>query len=158
MTWFAKRPGRKNMADVIVCPACGVKNRVRDGILGVPLCGKCKQPLPPAGKTPPRVLTTENFESALRLNPRPVLVDFWATWCMPCRQLAPVLEKFAAAHEEITVAKVDVDAQPGLASQFQIFGVPTLIMFVKGQEVHRVSGALGAKELEEAFRPWLQKK
>ena len=144
------------MADIIVCPACGVKNRVRAGILGEPLCGKCKKPLLTAAK--PRALTTENFESSLRLNPQPLLVDFWATWCKPCLALAPVLEKFAAAHGEITVAKVDIDAEPGLASQFQIFGVPTLVLFVKGNEVHRASGAMSAGELEAAFRPWLQKK
>ena len=145
------------MPNIIVCPACGIKNRVRDDILGVPLCGKCKKPLPLPDRHHLRILTTENFESALRLNPQPMLVDFWAKWCMPCRMLAPVLEKFAAAHGEIAVVKVDTDAEPGLASQFQIFSVPTLIMFVKGREVHRVSGALSEKELETAFQPWLQK-
>ena len=145
------------MADIIVCPACGIKNRIRADIRGVPLCGKCKKPLPVLEKHHLRALTTENFESSIRLNPQPMLVDFWAKWCMPCRMLAPVLEKFAAAHGEITVAKVDTDADPGLASQFQIFSVPTLIMFVKGREAHRVSGALSANELEAAFRPWLQK-
>jgi thioredoxin len=146
------------MDDVIVCPACGVKNRIRAGILGVPLCGKCKQPLPLEKKVQGRILTTESFESSLRLNPQPMLVDFWAKWCMPCKVLTPVLEKFAAAHGEITVAKVDIDAEPGLASQYQIFGVPTMIMFVKGREVHRVSGAMSSNELETAFQPWLQKK
>ena len=146
------------MAEIITCPACGVKNRVRAGILGVPLCGKCKQPLTKGEKTPLRVLTTENFESSMRQNPQPMLVDFWAKWCMPCRALAPVLEKFAAAHGEISVAKVDTEADPGLASQFQIFGVPTLVLFVQGREAHRVSGAMSLEELEAAFRPWLKKK
>ena len=145
------------MAEIIVCPVCGAKNRVRPGMLGVPLCGKCKRPLPLADPARSRILTSENFESSIRLNPQPLLVDFWAKWCMPCRALAPVLEKFAAAHGEITLAKVDIDADPGLASQFQIFGVPTLILFIKGREVHRVSGALSADGLEEAFLPWLKK-
>jgi thioredoxin 2 len=144
------------MADIVVCPACGVKNRIRPDMRGVPLCGKCKQPL--AAKPQLRILTTENFESSIRLNPQPMLVDFWAQWCMPCRALTPVLEKFAAAHGEISVAKVDTEAEPGLASQFQIFGVPTLVLFEKGREVHRVSGGLNEKELEEAFGPWLKKK
>jgi thioredoxin 2 len=146
------------MADVIVCPACGVKNRIRADILGVPLCGKCRTPLPRPAKPQLRVLTAENFESSIRLNPQPMLVDFWAKWCMPCRMLAPVLEKFAAAHNEIALAKVDTDAEPGLASQFQIFSVPTLIMFFQGREVHRVSGAVSEKEMETAFQPWLKKK
>ncbi|MCX6556524.1 MAG: thioredoxin [Candidatus Aminicenantes bacterium] len=146
------------MADIVVCPACGAKNRIRSGMRGVPLCGKCKTPLPLPEKSQLRILTTDNFESSIRLNPQPMLVDFWAKWCMPCRMLAPVLEKFAVAHGEISVAKVDTDAEPGLASQFQIFGVPTLILFEKGREVHRVSGAMNEKELETAFAPWLKKK
>jgi len=146
------------MAEIIHCPACGVNNRVRDDIRGVPLCGKCKKPLPLPDKPNLRILTTENFESSIRLNPKPMLVDFWASWCQPCRQMAAAVEKFAAARPEITVAKVDTDAEPGLASQFQIFSIPTLIMFVQGREVHRVSSAMSENELAAAFRPWLEKK
>jgi len=146
------------MAEIIRCPACGVNNRVRDDYRGVPLCGKCKKPLPLADTPRLRILTTDNFESSIRLNPQPMLVDFWANWCQPCRQMAKALEKLAAAQPGITLAKVNTDAEPGLASQFQIFSIPTLIMFVKGREVHRVSGAMSESELAAAFRPWLQKK
>lgn len=145
------------MADIIVCPACGIKNRIRDDILGVPLCGKCKKPLPVAKKTEIPALTVDNFDSFLIANPRPVLVDFWAKWCMPCRTLSPVLEKFAAAQPSIALAKVDIDAESTLASQYQIFSVPTMILFVRGQEVQRLSGAVSAIELETTFKPWLQK-
>lgn len=146
------------MAEIVTCPTCGVKNRVRGGMRGVPLCGKCKKPLPAPPAPGIRVLTGDNFESAIRLNPNPVLVDFWAAWCQPCRQMAPVLEKFAAAHPGITLGKVDTDAEHGLATQFQIFSIPTLVMFVKGREVHRVSGAVSESDLAAAFGPWLGKK
>jgi thioredoxin 2 len=158
MIWFAKRPGRKNMADIIVCPACGIKNRIRADIRGVPLCGKCKKPLLVQKKPAAQVLTEDNFDSFIGASSRPVLVDFWAKWCMPCRMLAPVLEKFAAAHASIALAKVDTDAQPRLASQYQIFSIPTLILFVGGREVHRLSGAVSATELAAAFKLWLQEK
>ncbi len=146
------------MADIVVCPACGVKNRVRDTMRGAPLCGKCRQPLPVAAAVSIRALTTENFESALRLNPLPMLVDFWAEWCQPCRLLAEVLDEFARKHPKITLARVDIDAEPGLASQYQIFSVPTLVLFIGGREAHRVSGAMSVNELSAAFAPWLQAK
>jgi thioredoxin 2 len=144
------------MADIVTCPGCGARNRVRGGMRGVPVCGKCKKPLPAAPASAIRVLGRDNFESAIRLSPQPVLVDFWAPWCQPCRQMSEVLKRFAAAHPGISMAKVDTDAEPSLASQHQIFGIPTLILFVGGREVHRVSGAMGEGELAEEFRRWLQ--
>lgn len=146
------------MADIVTCPSCGARNRVRQGIRGTPLCGRCKKPLPAAQKGGVRVLTSDNFESAIRLNPKPVLVDFWASWCQPCRLMSAVLERFAAARDDVTLAKVDIDAEPGLASQYQIFGVPTLVLFVQGREVHRLSGAVGEARLAQEFAPWLSNK
>jgi thioredoxin 2 len=146
------------VSDIVTCPLCGAKNRVRTGMRGVPLCGRCKKPLPLPGDAGVRVLTTDGFESAIALNPKPVLVDFWASWCQPCRVMAGNLERFAAKRDDVTVAKVDIDAEPGLASQYQIFGVPTLVLFVKGREVHRVSGAVGETQLQKEFSPWLEKK
>jgi thioredoxin 2 len=145
------------MTEIVTCPGCGARNRVRSGMRGVPVCGQCKKPLPVPPAAAIRVLSADNFESAIRLNPKPVLVDFWAPWCQPCRQMAEVLNKFAVAHPGITLAKVDTDAEPSLASQHQIFGIPTLILFVGGREVHRVSGARGETELAAEFQPWLQK-
>jgi thioredoxin 2 len=144
------------MAEIVRCPACGVKNRIRGNIRGVPLCGKCKKPLPLPQTAEIRGLTAENFESAIRLNPLPVLVDFWATWCQPCQVMSDILKKFALAQPGITVARVDIDAEPGLASQYQIFSVPTLVLFIRGREVHRVSGAMGDPALTAEFGPWLK--
>lgn len=146
------------MAEIVVCPACGVKNRIRGAMSGAPLCGKCRQPLPHATAVSIRALTTESFDSALRMNPQPMLVDFWAAWCQPCRLLAAVLDEFARKHPKITLARVDIDAEPGLASQFQIFSIPTLVLFIGGHEVHRVSGAMSERELTTEFGSWLETK
>jgi len=86
-------------------------------------------------------ITKENFESEVKASPVPVLLDFFATWCGPCRMVAPVLEEIAAENPGIRVCKVDVDEQPELAREFGIMTVPTLVVMKNGEAVRRVSGA-----------------
>ena len=86
-------------------------------------------------------ITKENFSAEVVNSDRPVLLDFWATWCGPCRMVGPLVEEIAAEHPEIKVGKVNVDEQPELAAQFQIMSIPTLMVVKNGQITQRVVGA-----------------
>lgn len=87
-------------------------------------------------------VTDDSFAQDVLANVRPVLVDFWATWCSPCRMVAPVLEEIAAEKADaLTVAKIDIDANPGTARDFQVISIPTLILFKGGEPVKRIVGA-----------------
>lgn len=87
------------------------------------------------------ILTSENFDAAIRNTDKPVLVDFFATWCGPCRMLAPVLEQLAAEHADtLTVGKVNVDDAPDLAARFGVVSIPTLVLFRAGKAVKKTVG------------------
>ena len=85
-------------------------------------------------------VTKDNFRQEVLESELPVLVDFWATWCNPCRMLAPIIHEIADEHPEIKVCKIDVDEQPELASQFQVMSIPTLFIFKDGQVVNSAAG------------------
>lgn len=91
-------------------------------------------------------LTTQNFEAEVLKSEKPVLVDFWATWCGPCMRQAPIVEELAA--EGYSVGKVDVDQQPDLAGQYGVMSIPILIVFKGGKEVHRVVGLTAKNDLK----------
>lgn len=93
-------------------------------------------------------VTDDTFKDAVLGSDKPVLVDFWATWCGPCRMVAPVLEEIADAHgDKLTVAKLDVDANPATARDFQIMSIPTMILFENGKPSKTIVGAKGKAAL-----------
>ena len=96
--------------------------------------------------------TTATFENEVLASEQPVVVDFWAAWCGPCRAVAPILEQLAQERaEELRVAKVDIDSEPALAQRYQITSIPTIVLFEGGEPVARVVGARNKARLEEAL-------
>lgn len=132
---------------IIACPHCQSKNRVLpERFDDEPACGSCGKRLL-AGA--PVSLSQENFDQVLAASRRPMVVDFWAQWCGPCRGFAPVFAQAAVRHPEWLFAKVDTDANPRLSQQLSIRSIPTLAAFRNGDIVDRLSGALPAAQFEQ---------
>ena len=96
-------------------------------------------------------ITVENFEQEVLQSDKPVLIDFWATWCGPCRMMGPVVDEFAAEHPEIKVGKVNVDEQMPLAAAFGIESIPTLVAIKDGKAVDMLIGVRGKEDLAALF-------
>jgi thioredoxin 2 len=133
-----------------VCPQCGQKNRTP--FMHVDQrgrCGKCKAPLP-ALSSPIEIDTREHFEALIGNCSVPVLVDFWAPWCGPCRTVAPEMEKVAVAGAgHLVVVKVNTENLPLLSSRFEIRSIPTMMVFLHGREMGRTEGARPAAAIRD---------
>jgi len=137
----------------VVCPHCATVNRVLQERLQEGRCGRCKQTLF-TGK--PITLGEANFDTHVTKSDVPVVVDFWAPWCGPCRMMAPAFEKAAGDVEpDARLAKLDTEEAPGIAARFGIRSIPTLAIFRGGKEIARQSGAMDYGTLMRWIRSYL---
>ena len=131
------------------CPECGQLNRVSFSRLGAAArCGKCKRELPRLD-TPIEIDEEIAFESLIGNSKLPVLVDFWAEWCGPCKMMVPEIKRVAVSNaERFVVAKVNTEGLPALAQRFKINAIPTLVVFSRGVELARSEGALPSVQIQ----------
>jgi thioredoxin 2 len=138
----------------VVCPYCGAVNRIpADRLNDNPSCGKCKRDI---FASRPVDLTAAGFQSHVVNSEIPVLVDFWAEWCGPCKMMAPEFEKAAVTLEpNVRLAKLNTENEQQVAAQFDIRSIPTMVLFKDGKEVARQSGAMMAGQIEQWVRSQL---
>jgi thioredoxin 2 len=141
---------------LIPCPSCGKTNRVQYSALGkTTRCANCHAALPAPGE-PVEVPDAPAFDALIASSSLPVVVDFWAPWCGPCRMMAPELDKVAkGAAGEWLVVKVDTEAVPELGERFRIRSIPTLALFQGGREVNRAAGARPAADIRAFVSTYL---
>jgi thioredoxin 2 len=137
-----------NYSKKVVCPYCGAVNRIPSQRLSDnPKCGKCSKNI---FASKPVELTAADFHKQIANSEIPVLVDFWAPWCGPCKMMAPAFEKAAAALEpKVRLAKLNTENEQQIGAQFDIRSIPTLVLFNNGKEIARKSGAMMGGQIEQ---------
>jgi len=138
---------------IVTCPSCGQRNRVLYERLSAPFrCGQCKRELSPPSE-PIEIGGAAEFDRVIANASVPVVVDYWAPWCGPCRMVAPEIQKVATRQAgRMIVVKVNTDELSDLGQRFNIRSIPTLAVFANGSEVARISGARSASDIEA----WVQ--
>ena len=139
------------MPVIRACTACGRKNRVSVAHLAdTGRCGACKAPLPPVDE--PLEVDSEQFNDIVQNARVPVLADFWAAWCGPCKALAPIVEEVATAYNgKVKVAKMDVDRNVATPQRYGIRGIPTLLIFKDGKVQEQIVGYVPKETIQKAL-------
>ena len=128
------------------CPSCDAKNRVDPDRSIDAICGRCKRPLFASAKL--IILTDANFAAEVERSPLPVLVDFWAAWCGPCRMVAPVIDQLASELAgKVRIGKLDVAANQLTAGRYRVQNIPTILIFRDGREADRIVGVQSKEAL-----------
>ena len=135
---------------VATCERCGAKNAVDPDLKASAVCGGCKAPL--KFYTEPLEATDVNFKAEVLESKMPVLVDFWAPWCMPCKMISPIVHEIAKEFEgRVKVVKINTDESTDVPSTYGIMSIPTLLVFQNGEAVDKIVGAVPKKKILESL-------